>query len=65
MVCEPDPITTGEGMHMKYIVMNSGWYTIGRDYLLNVTGESFSILDIQPLELNSFPTICDTPYGPP
>ena len=48
MVCEPDLITTGEAMYMKYIVINSGGYTIGRDYLLNETGESFSILDPQP-----------------
>ncbi len=33
MVCEPDLITTGEAMYMKYNVINSGWYTIGRDYL--------------------------------
>ena len=52
MVCEPDLITTGEAMHMKYIAINSGWYTMGRDYLLNVTGESFSILDIQPYSEN-------------
>ena len=51
MVCEADLITTGEAMHMKYTVTNSGWYTMGRDYLLNVTGEPFSILDIQPLLL--------------
>ena len=48
MVCEPDLITTGEAMYMNYIVINSGWYTIGRDYILNETGESFSILDPQP-----------------
>ena len=51
MVCEPDLITTGEAMYMKYIVINSGWYTMGRDYLLNETGESFLNLDLQPCKL--------------
>ena len=36
-------------MYMKYNVINSDWYTKGRDYLLNETGESFSILDLQSL----------------
>ncbi len=36
MVCEPDIITTGEAMHMKYTAINSGWYIIWRDYLLNI-----------------------------
>ncbi len=49
MVYQPDLITTKEAMHMKYIVINSGWYTMGRDYILNETGESFSILHTQPL----------------
>ncbi len=33
MVCEPNRITSGEAMHMKYFVIYSGWYTMGRDYL--------------------------------
>ncbi len=48
MVCEPDLITTGEAMYMKFIVINLGWYTVENDYLWNGTGESFSILDLQP-----------------
>ena len=48
MVCEPDLIAIGEAMYMKYNVINSGWYTMGRDYLLNETGESFPIFDLQP-----------------
>ncbi len=47
MVCEPDLITAGEAMYMKYIVVNSGWYIMGKNYLLNETGESLSILDLQ------------------
>ncbi len=43
MACEPDLITTREAMYMKYIVINSGWYAMGRDYLLNETGESFLV----------------------
>ena len=48
MVCEPDLITTREAMYMKCIVINSGWYTMGWDYLLNETGVLFLILDLQP-----------------
>ena len=44
MVCELDLIATREAMHMKYIAINSGWYTMGRDYLLNVTGESLNFI---------------------
>ena len=33
MVCEPDLITRGEAKNIKNIVINSGWYTMGRDYL--------------------------------
>ncbi len=33
MVCEPDLITSGEAMYMKYFVIYSGWYTIRSDYL--------------------------------
>ena len=47
MVSEPDLITTMDAMYMKYIVVNSDWYTMGRDYLLNETGESVSILGLQ------------------
>ena len=43
-------------MYMKYIVIDSGWYTMGRDYLLNETGESFLILDPQPYKLKTFKT---------
>ena len=35
MVCGPDRIVTGEAMHM-HIVINSDWYTIGKDYLLKL-----------------------------
>ncbi len=49
MVCEPDLIATGEAIYkyMKYNVIDSGWYTMGRDYLLNETGESLSIFNLQ------------------
>ncbi len=33
MVCEPDLITRGEANNIKNTVINSGWYTMGRDYL--------------------------------
>ncbi len=33
MVCEPDLITRAEAKNIKNIVINSGWYKMGRDYL--------------------------------
>ncbi len=33
MVCEPDLISRGEAKNINNIVMNSGWYIMGRDYL--------------------------------
>ncbi len=33
MVFEPDLITRGEAKNIKNTVINSGWYTMGRDYL--------------------------------
>ncbi len=33
MVYKPDIITAGEAKNMKNIVINSGLYTMGRDYI--------------------------------
>ncbi len=33
MVSEPDLITRGEAKNIKSIVINSGWYTMEKDYL--------------------------------
>ncbi len=33
MVYEPNFITSGEAKNTKDIVINSGWYTMGWDYL--------------------------------
>ena len=33
MVCGPDLIISGDAVYVKYFVIYSGWYTMGRDYL--------------------------------
>ena len=48
MVREPDLITSGEAKNMKNIVINSGWYIIGRDYINKWEWGVISILDHQP-----------------